>query len=247
MTQREASSIFAFDSSGAAFWRGAREAAGVPAVVMAASFLGFGALVRESGFSIWLGLASTATGWALPGQIALVELLSVGASILVIASVVALTNARLLPMTVALTPLMRTKGYPRWLYYLAAHWIAVTAWAEMMRRSHLIERVWRLPYFFGYSMTLWSSTLVSTAAGYLMAGGLPTSATLGLVFINPIYFMLVFAADLRHRGKLLALVFGAALGPLLHLLTPDWGLLLAGALAGSLAFALDHRLKGRRA
>jgi predicted branched-subunit amino acid permease len=238
---------FNFASAGEAWTRGLRAAAGVASIVMAASFLGFGALVRESGFPLWMGLASTATGWALPGQVALVELLSVGASVFVIASVVALTNARLLPMTVALTPVLRAPGYARWLYYLAAHWIAVTAWAEMMRKHDRIERRWRLPYFFGYSTMLWSTTLAATAAGYLMAGGLPSPVTLGLVFINPIYFMLVFAADLQHRGKVLALGFGAVFGPLLHLLTPDWGLLLAGLLAGSLAFAVERRLKGRSA
>ena len=34
----------------------------------------------------------------------------------------------------------------------------------------------------------------------------------------------------------MALGFGATLGPLFHLLTPDWGLLLCGFLAGSLAY-----------
>ncbi len=236
---------FDFDTQSQAVRRGVREALGVPAVVMAASFLGFGALVRESGFPLWFGLASTATGWALPGQVALVELLSVGASIVAIISVVALTNARLLPMTVALVPLLRGPGYRRWVYYAASHWIAVTAWAELMRNGHAIDRAWRLPYFFGYAITLWAATLIATAVGFLMAGGLPAYVTLGLVFINPIYFMLVFAADLRQRAKILALAFGAVLGPLLHLATPDWGLVIAGFLAGSLAFAADRLLKGR--
>lgn len=236
---------FHFETQGQAVRRGAREALGVPAIVMAASFLGFGALVRESGFTLWFGLASTATGWALPGQVALVELLSVGAPVLVIVFVVALTNARLLPMTVALVPLLRAPGYRRWVYFVASHWIAVTAWAELMRNGHTIERIWRLPYFFGYAVTLWAATLIATAVGFLMAGGLPAYVTLGLVFINPIYFMLVFAADLRQRAKILALAFGAVLGPLLHLATPDWGLVIAGFLAGSLAFAADRFLKRR--
>src|SRR3546814_1128796 len=77
-----------------AFLTGARHAVGVPALVIAASFVGFGSLCRESGFSIWLGLASTATGWALPGQIALVELYAIGASLAVILLAVGLTHAR---------------------------------------------------------------------------------------------------------------------------------------------------------
>ena len=239
---------YQFQTTGGAFRGGLRNALGVPVLVLCGSFLGFGALVRESGMALWLGLFSTATGWALPGQIAVVELFSVGASFLVMGSVVALTNARLLPMTVTLMPVLRAPGARRWPLFLAAHWVAVTGWAEMMTNGEKIEAHFRLPYFFGYSMTLWTSTLASTAIGYLAADGLPSIVTLGLVFLNPIYFMLVFAADLRDRMKVYALAAGAVLGPALHLLTPDWGLLLAGVLGGTTAFFADRLFerRGRR-
>ena len=61
----------------------------------------------------------------------------------------------------------------------------------------------------------------------------------GLVFLNPIYFMLVFVADARHRARILALVIGALAGPPLHLVSADWGLLITGVVAGSIAFAAD--------
>src|SRR3546814_19299164 len=84
---------------------------------------------------------------------------------------------------------------------------------------------------------LWSMCLVTTAVGFYLAGLLPGFVTLGLVFLNPIYFMLVFVADARHRARVLALAFGAVAGPPLHLVSPDWGLLTTGVLAGSLAFS----------
>jgi predicted branched-subunit amino acid permease len=90
---------------------------------------------------------------------------------------------------------------------------------------------------------LWSSTLGTTAIGYLLPGLLPASVTLGLVFLNPIYFMLIFAADARARARALALGFGAICGPLLHLVSPEWGLLATGLIAGTLAFAIDERLR----
>ena len=65
------------------------------------------------------------------------------------------------------------------------------------------------------------------------------------VFLNPLYFLLLFLAEIASRPRLLALLFGAGLGPLFHLLTPDWGLLLSGLIAGSLAFALDRVLARR--
>jgi len=219
-----------------AAWAGARRAVGVPALVLGASFIGFGALVQQVGLSLWHALFSTATGWALPGQVALVELYSVGASLAVIAAAVALTNARLLPMAVTLMPVIRAPGIPRWQYYLVANWVAVTAWVAAMRDCPAMPAEQLLPYFAGMSCTLWAVTLVTTAIGFALAGRVPAIVTLGLVFINPIYFMLVVAADVRTRTRVLAALFGAACGPALYLLTPGWSLLLTGLIAGSLAF-----------
>ena len=52
----------------AAFLRGVREAIGVPAAVVAAGYVGFGALASSGGISIWIVMGSTVAMWALPGQ-----------------------------------------------------------------------------------------------------------------------------------------------------------------------------------
>ena len=228
------------------FVAGARDAIGVPSVVLGASFLGFGSLCRESGLGFWLGLASTATGWALPGQIAMVELYAIGASLAVILLGVALTNARLLPMTIVLMPLLRTPGTPRWRYYLAAHFVAVTAWTFSMQRFPAMRPEERLPYYTGLTLALWLVTLIATATGYGLAGAMPQYVTLGLVFLNPIYFMLIFVADFRQPERALALGLGAVAGPLLHLVDPDWGLLATGLIAGTAAFLITRWREARR-
>jgi predicted branched-subunit amino acid permease len=228
--------LSSFGSPRRAAARGARRALGLPALILGATYVGFGSLVRESGLGLWHGLLSTASAWAAPGQIALVELYAVGASLLVIGTAVALSNVRLMPMTVALIPELRAPGTGRWKYYLAAHYIAVTGWAEAMRVCPGLKAEERLSYFVGFSATLWSVSLGATALGFYLAGTLPAYLTLGLVFVNPIYFMLVFVTDLSSRARMLALILGAVLGPLLHLVTADWGLLLTGLLAGSVAF-----------
>lgn len=225
---------------------GLRDAIGVPALVIAASFVGFGSLCRESGLSLWLGLVSTATGWALPGQIALVELYAIGASVAVILLAVALTNARLLPMTVVLMPILRAPGRPRWQYYLAAHFVAVTGWTIAMQRCPAMAHERRLPYFLGFALMLWLATLAATAFGYLLAAHVPEYVTLGLVFLNPIYFMLIFVADFRQPERALALGLGAVVGPPLHLVDPDWGLLATGLLAGTAAFLVILWRRRRR-
>ena len=229
-------------SARAARLEGMRQALGIPALILGFTYLGFGSLVRESGLSVWHGLFSTTTAWAIPGQIALVELYAVGASLLVIAFVVALTNARLLPMTVVLMPLLRDPGVPRWRYYFFANYVAITGWTAALRVCPTLPSEQRMPFYEGFSVTLWSVTFCATGLGFFLAGGLPPYVTMGLVFLNPIYFMLVFAADMRSRSRVMALLFGALIGPPLFLVTPEWSLLLTGLIAGSLAMAADRLL-----
>ena len=218
--------------------QGAREAAGTHWIALFASYLGFGSLIRGGGLDLWLGLYSTFFTWALPGQVVAVELLGVGASLAVVAAAVALTNARLLPMVVVLVPLLRTPKTPRWVLFLVAHTIAVTGWAVALLRFPEVPPEQRLPWFLGFVSVILAAALLGTTGGYVLAGAVPPTVTLGLVFVNPLYFMLVFTVDLRERAKAWALGLGAVLGPAMHLLSPDWGLLVAGIVAGTAAFMI---------
>jgi predicted branched-subunit amino acid permease len=235
-----------FGSPRRAAWGGVREAFGAPALVLGASFIGFGSLVRETGLPLAAGLLSTLTTWALPGQVALVELYALGASIPAIFMAVALTNARMMPMAITLMPLMRVPGRPRWIAYPVSHLVAVTCWAVGMLRCPAMPPPQRMPFFVGFASTIFLAALVGTALGFFLSGLLPREVSLGLVFVNPVYFMLLFLADLRHRGRVLALGFGTVLAPTLHALTPSWGLLLAGILGGTTAFAVDRWIRTRR-
>jgi len=223
---------------------GMRAAVGAPALVLGASYVGFGAFVHQSGLTLIQGLASTTTGWALPGQIALIEIFAAGGSILAAAIAVGLANARLLPMVVTLLPILRHgegAANPRLIHYLSAHFIALTGWAVAMQRAPDMPPEQRLPFFLGFTLVIWSATFVSTAIGFFLVGVLPTPITLGLVFLNPLYFMLLFIADLARKERGLALVIGAVMGPVLHQISPDWSLLVTGLVGGSVAFFLTQR------
>jgi predicted branched-subunit amino acid permease len=225
---------------------GIRIGFGAPGAVLGASFIGYGTLARSSGFDLPQSVATTAFIWALPGQIALVELAATGAGLAGLIFAIALTNARLLPMTVTLVPVLSDLRWPKRLYYLAAQFIAVTAWTVTMQVYPDIPRQYRLQFFLGLGFTLWSITMVTTVAGYLLVGMVPAPVALGLVFLNPIYFMLMFVADFRLPARAFALTLGAIAGPLLQFLGPEWGLLAAGLLGGSAAFALDELRRGRK-
>lgn len=219
---------------------GVREALGTPLLVLCASYIGFGSLVRGSGLSLAAGLLSTATTWALPGQVALVELYATGASLLTIVIAVALTNARMMPMTMTLLPVLRLPGRRTWRIYLASHFIAVTGWAVAMLRCPDLPPEQRLSFFIGFAVTLLAGSLAGTAVGFFLSGAVPAAVSLGLVFVNPIYFMLLFLGDLRARSRLLALLFGAGLAPVMHYAAPTWGLLITGIVAGTAAFLLSR-------
>ncbi|MGA0395346.1 MAG: AzlC family ABC transporter permease, partial [Rhodospirillales bacterium] len=95
-------------------------ACGIPVLALSASYLGFGSLIRDSDLSVWLAVFSTFITWALPGQIAMIELYGTGASLLVITATVSLVNVRFLPMVVTVMPIIRDPGVPSWRYYLSA-------------------------------------------------------------------------------------------------------------------------------
>lgn len=234
-------------SPGGARLAGMRAAFGAPALVLGASYVGFGAFVHQSGLNLAQGLASTVTGWALPGQIALIEIFAAGGSILAAAIAVGLANARLMPMVVTLLPILRQgeQGKPRVAHYLAAHLIALTGWAVAMQRGPDMPPGQRMPFFLGFTLVIFLATIAATATGFFLVGVLPLPVTLGLVFLNPLYFMLLFAADILRRDRRWALLLGAVLGPLLHAVSPDWGLLATGLAGGSIAFLINQRDRGR--
>jgi len=234
-----------FTTRPSAFKGGMVDAFGAPAVVLGACYLGFGSLIRDSDFGLWFGLISTISAWALPGQVAMVELYSVGASVVVISLAVLLTNARLMPMVMTLIPLFRNPGTPRWQYYVTAHFIAVTGWLAAMRRCPSLPGPMRMPYFSGFAVFLWGVSLAGTAAGFLLAAVVPEPVSLGFVFLNPIYFMLALMTDFTHRTRVLAIGFGVVLGPVLHSLTPDWGLLATGVIAGTMGYFAGRRTEAR--
>ncbi len=239
----------AYASPRAAALGGLRDACTAPALVLGASYVGFGSLVRESGLGLAWGLGSTVGAWALPGQIVALEMVMVGGSLAALFLAVAATNFRLLPMTVSLVPILRAPGRPPWVYYLAAHLIAVTGWAMAMLRCPLLPPDQRLPYFAAASGSLWVASLSGTALGFLAAGSVPHVVSLALLFLNPLYFLLVFLGDLRQRWRPIALAIGFVMGPLLHMAMPSWGLVVTGLVGGSAAFALDRSLtalRGRR-
>ncbi len=218
---------------------------GVPAAVLGAGYIGFGALVGAYGASVWSIIVSTVTIWALPGQLVLMDMWQIGAPLVAVVLAVTLINARFLPMALSLMPVIRDPSHPPWRYYLVANFIAMTSWAVCMRRCPAMPGPARLYFFAGFSLACIVVGAACAALGYLVAGSIPPAIRLGLVFLTTVYFFVILISEVQSRLAAIALACGGVAGPLLYLVTPQWSVVAAGFAGGTIAFVIDKSLSRR--
>jgi predicted branched-subunit amino acid permease len=226
-----------------AFWSGYRHGAGAPAWVLFAGMIGFGAMGRSTGMDIWLTTAVTFSMFALPGQVVFVEMMSMGATSIAAALAVAFTATRFLTMTLTIFPQMDPKHRNK-SNLIAVHVLAMSSWASCMKQFPHIEREYRYAYYIGLGLACWSIAIPGTAIGYLVAGFVPKAVTYGLLFINPLFFLLTFV-DVVVPMNRLAILMGGIAGTFLYLYFPSQSLLIAGLGCGSLAYLADFYWRRR--
>ena len=228
----------------AALAAGARDALGAPIAVLAAGYVGYGALASGFDFSLLLIVASSLVIWALPGQLIMLEMHAVNAQLMLIVLAVSLSASRFLPMTTVLSAMMR-HHHPSWKMYVSAHLLAMTGWVAAINRFPQLPPEQRLPYFVGFALFCWVACAGASAVGYFIAGRMSELVKLGLVFMNPIYFLLILTGETKAARGRLALIAGAVTGPVEFAIAPQWSLLAAGLIGGSAAYAL-HRWRRPR-
>jgi predicted branched-subunit amino acid permease len=224
------------------FRTGVREAFGVPAAVLGAGFVGYGSLAQDAGYSVWLTLTASVAIWALPGQLVLLEMQGSDAALFATLLAVSLSAARFLPMTLTLTPLLRQTqprpSVPRLLF--AAQLISMTTWAVSMRRFNDLEVEQRWSYFMGFSAVCIGVAAVCALVGQLLIGALPPLARYGLALLTPLYFFVTLVGEARDRFAFAALVCGAVFALGFQLWMPDWSLLAAGFIGGTIAWWIQR-------
>ena len=223
-------------------WRGladgCRGAVSLAGLVMACSFVGFGAFAHALGFGLAPAIAATIMIWALPGQVVFVDLWTKGAGLLVIALAVSLTAVRLLPMLVLVLSRARLQHVRRWPEFIAAHFIAITVWVLATSQMEAVPRARRVPWIIGMGVTLTLSMVGFTTLGYVLADTLPPLLGRTLVFFTPAFFLMALFGNARWRFDYLAIAFGAGLAPVAAWFAPDFDLLIAGLAGGTVAFFL---------
>lgn len=214
-----------------------RDALGAPALMVLTGMMGFGTLAADTGISFIGSLVASAGIWGLPGQIAMAEFYAAGAGAIAIAVAVSVANARFMPMAMVMFPMMRGGiRHPAHSYGLV-QLMSVNSWAVCNVAFPTIPPEHRVRYYTAFALTLVVVGQVGTALGYFAVGVMPRLVTLGLLFLNPCYFALLFAGT-RVPAYITALVLGAVAGPLVYTLIPDWSLLVTGLVAGTVAYLL---------
>jgi predicted branched-subunit amino acid permease len=210
-----------------------------------ATYLGVGALAHDLNFSLLWALLATTLLWAAPAQMVLLTALGGGGSPLQAAAAISLSSIRLMPMVVALLPLLRGPKTKTWQLLLPTHFVAVTVWVESMRLVPTLPREHRIAFVNGLGTGVMSSAIISTVVGYNLAATLPPLFGAAVLFLTPISFLLTTASNSRQLVDRLALALGVALLPLASMLDTGIDMLIAGVLAGSIAYAV-HRVRAKR-
>jgi len=227
------------------FLRGVRAAFSVPGLILVSSFVGFAALAKDAGVTVAQAVFMTGIVWALPSKVVLVGGIISGAALPAAMLAVTLSAVRLMPMVVALVPEMRNDRTPRWVLYMLSHFVAVTSWVLAMDRLRGVPRAMRTTYYAGLGSTLVVVNMIVVALVYAVADSLPSAVSAALFFLTPMYFLTSLWGSARERAGHIAMLLGLVLGPLFHLVVPQFDLVAAGFLGGGIAYTL-HRLSPRR-
>lgn len=227
------------------FPKGASNLASFPAMILLSAYVGFGGLARDSGISLAELAFMIPTIWALPSHLVLASGIAANAHVLPTAAAVALASIRMMPMTMALVPEIRTPRSRLWHLLLISNMVAITAWIHTLQKAPDIPREGRLPYFAGFAMTMSVMTTLIASLVHQVAGQFPIAIMAALYFLAPLYFSTSMWNTARVLAEKYALFLGFVLGPVVYQVLPDGNILVAGLIGGSLAYAL-HRFVLRK-
>jgi predicted branched-subunit amino acid permease len=214
-------------------------------IVLVGSYISIGALAHDLGFPLAWTVLSTILVWAAPAQVILMTALGAGAAPFEASIAVSLTAIRLLPMVVALLPVLRSAKTRARALILPAHFTSVSYWIESLRLAPALPRENRIAFSNGIGAGLCAAAIVSTIVGYYLAGALPNAIVAALLFLTPVSFLTSAIRSARVLSDKAACVIGMVMAPLLAYEQVGLDLLWTGLVGGTAAYGL-YRLRGAR-
>ena len=232
---------------GSGFLGGVRAGAtSVFALVLIASYLSIGALAHDFGFPLLWAVLTTLLVWAAPAQVILISALGAGAAPIEVAVAVGLSGMRLLPMVVALLPLVKSPTTRARDVILPAHFTAVSMWIEALRLLPNVPRAERIRFANGLGVCFMAIAAAATAIGYHLAQDLPGFLVAALLFVSPMSFLMSAVRNARITADRVALVVGLVLAPVLAWRGVGLDLMWTGIAGGVAAYAVQRLRKVMR-
>jgi predicted branched-subunit amino acid permease len=243
----EPSSDTSIASARAGFLAGIKAAwTSVFSLVLIGTYIGIGALSHDFGFSVVWMVASTLFVWAAPAQVILISTLGGGAAPIEAALAVTLSAVRLLPMVVALLPILKDERTRQWQLVLPAHLTAISMWVEALRLLPQVPRQHRVAWCNGIGIGFILVASSASVAGYYLASGLPLPLAAMLLFLTPMSFTISITRNSKLLVDRLAFVLGLVMGPLLTVAKVDLALMWTGLAGGTLAYAASRLWAARK-
>ena len=228
--------------------RGVVDAINIPGFALGSTMTGFAVIAKEAGFDFWMVVATTASVWGLPGQVAFASLYATGASLVLIFVTVALANMRMMLMVISGADIMqlRTRNMPLWRRVVMMHFLAITSWAQIgfMQTRYNPEQL--VTYYTGFSLMIFVFGMSGTMAGFFFDDLIPPEFLRIIIFITPIYILLL-VINSRQTINRLAVVIGGSICPFLYVALGSWSVLAAGLIGGTTAMGLFTHFQKRKA
>ncbi|MBT3768207.1 MAG: hypothetical protein HOF84_20345 [Rhodospirillales bacterium] len=203
--------------------------------------VGFGTLASEASLSMLHALMIMAGLWSMPGLIAYVDLYNTDISILALVIATGIANVRVLPVTIATIPVIRTSQKVKSGHFFYAQINSVNAYlALLIVKQEIEDRRLLTQYFVAYCI----GTLFLGAAGLILgmtlAGSVSPEILRILIFVTPLYILLL-ATSSRRASILLSIAAGGLVVPYAQTLSADWGVVIGGVIAGTIAYFMARR------
>ena len=94
----------------------------------------------------------------------------------------------------------------------------------------------RIDYWIGIGSATWSVAVLGTFLGFYFSEFLNKEIMMCLAILNPIYFLCMMVGASKTIQVTFSVLLGIILGPIIYLFSPEWSILLAGVIGGTIAY-----------
>lgn len=199
-----------------------------------------GTAASEAGLSLIQSVLMNFFVFGGAAQLASLDLMTKGATVLVVVATGLIINLRFLLYSAAISPTLRDSGF--WTKLLGAYFLTDQSYAVMSaHESHFKSSREAVQFYFGACACMAITWHLSVLAGFLFGNFAPRSWALD--YAVPLSFVALVIPTLKNRKYLMVAVVSGCCGVLLYRLPFNLGLIASALVAIGLAFVLTRTQK----